>query len=119
MVSIVTLKCMNPVLSLYDRHTFDILISWLFVCNCCWNTRVERIYDDINDSITRRSIPVDFRLNKLALVVSRVTALMGILVCIHSLKFLHYSMNVCLSVSVPLSLILVYPPFSFFVLFYF
>ncbi|XP_057422591.1 callose synthase 9 [Lotus japonicus] len=40
---------------------------------------VERIYDDINDSITRRSIPVDFRLNKLALVVSRVTALMGIL----------------------------------------
>ncbi|XP_061343058.1 callose synthase 9 [Gastrolobium bilobum] len=40
---------------------------------------VERIYDDINASITKKSIHVDFQLNKLALVISRVTALMGIL----------------------------------------
>ncbi|XP_058774433.1 callose synthase 9-like [Vicia villosa] len=40
---------------------------------------VERIYDDINASITKRSIPRDFRLNKLAVVISRITALMGIL----------------------------------------
>ncbi|WJX21764.1 Callose synthase 9 [Trifolium repens] len=40
---------------------------------------VERIYDDINASITKRSIHVDFRLNKLAVVISRITALMGIL----------------------------------------
>ncbi|KAL5140393.1 Callose synthase 9 [Glycine soja] len=37
---------------------------------------VERIYDDINASITKRSIHVDFQLNKLALVITRVTALM-------------------------------------------
>ncbi|CAJ2631142.1 unnamed protein product [Trifolium pratense] len=40
---------------------------------------VERVYDDINASITKRSIHVDFRLNKLAVVISRITALMGIL----------------------------------------
>ncbi|WJX15530.1 Callose synthase 9 [Trifolium repens] len=40
---------------------------------------VERIYDDINASIAKRSIPRDFRLNKLAVVISRITALMGIL----------------------------------------
>ncbi|KAL5066658.1 hypothetical protein RYX36_017545 [Vicia faba] len=40
---------------------------------------VERIYDDIDASITKRSIPRDFRLNKLAVVISRITALMGIL----------------------------------------
>ncbi|TKY50586.1 Callose synthase 9 [Spatholobus suberectus] len=40
---------------------------------------VERIYDDINASITKRNIHIDFQLNKLALVISRVTALMGIL----------------------------------------
>ncbi|KAL2323845.1 hypothetical protein Fmac_022903 [Flemingia macrophylla] len=40
---------------------------------------VERIYIDINESITKRSITTDLRLNKLPLVISRVTALMGIL----------------------------------------
>ncbi|XP_027367139.1 callose synthase 9 isoform X2 [Abrus precatorius] len=40
---------------------------------------VERIYDDINAIITKRNIHVDFQLSKLALVISRVTALMGIL----------------------------------------
>ncbi|QCE05705.1 callose synthase [Vigna unguiculata] len=40
---------------------------------------VERIYEDINSSITKRSIHLDINLNKLALVISRVTALMGIL----------------------------------------
>ncbi|ESW14638.1 hypothetical protein PHAVU_007G004900 [Phaseolus vulgaris] len=40
---------------------------------------VERIYDDINSSITKRSIHLDINLHKLALVISRVTALMGIL----------------------------------------
>ncbi|KAH1192263.1 Callose synthase 9 [Glycine max] len=41
--------------------------------------KVERIYDDINASITKRSIDGDFKLSKLAVVISRVTALMGIL----------------------------------------
>ncbi|XP_024020738.1 callose synthase 9 isoform X2 [Morus notabilis] len=40
---------------------------------------VERIYEDIYASIAKRSIHVDFQLNKLALVISRVFALMGIL----------------------------------------
>ncbi|KAI4307526.1 hypothetical protein L6164_030703 [Bauhinia variegata] len=40
---------------------------------------VERIYEDINASITKRNIHADFQLNKLPLVISRVTALMGIL----------------------------------------
>ncbi|XP_059430070.1 callose synthase 9 [Corylus avellana] len=40
---------------------------------------VERIYEDINVSIERKSIHVDFDLSKLPLVISRVTALMGLL----------------------------------------
>ncbi|KAF3452614.1 hypothetical protein FNV43_RR03047 [Rhamnella rubrinervis] len=40
---------------------------------------VERLYGDIDASIKNKSIHVDFRLNKLPLVISRVTALMGIL----------------------------------------
>lgn len=40
---------------------------------------VERIYDDIHASIGNRSIHIDFQLNKLSLVISRVFALMGIL----------------------------------------
>lgn len=42
--------------------------------------RVERIYEDIKASREKRSIHVDFQLSKLPLVISRVTALMGILV---------------------------------------
>ncbi|KAK4266518.1 hypothetical protein QN277_027422 [Acacia crassicarpa] len=40
---------------------------------------VERVYDDINASITKKGISVDFQLNKLPLLISRVSALMGIL----------------------------------------
>ncbi|KAJ9153386.1 hypothetical protein P3X46_026831 [Hevea brasiliensis] len=40
---------------------------------------VERVYGDIQASIEKRSIQDDFQLNKLHLVISRVTALMGIL----------------------------------------
>ncbi|XP_047329980.1 callose synthase 9-like isoform X2 [Impatiens glandulifera] len=40
---------------------------------------IERIYDDIQSSVVNRSIPVDFQLSKLPLVISRITALMGIL----------------------------------------
>ncbi|OMP02607.1 Glycosyl transferase, family 48 [Corchorus capsularis] len=40
---------------------------------------VERIYEGIEDSIQKKSIHVDFQLNKLQLVISRVTALLGIL----------------------------------------
>ncbi|KAK4380701.1 hypothetical protein RND71_002563 [Anisodus tanguticus] len=40
---------------------------------------VERIYEDIRESITKRSINVDVELNKLSLVIQKVTALMGIL----------------------------------------
>ncbi|XP_071742690.1 callose synthase 9 [Rutidosis leptorrhynchoides] len=40
---------------------------------------VERIYEDIKGSIARRSIPYDFQLKKLALVIQKVTALTGIL----------------------------------------
>lgn len=44
--------------------------------------RVERLYEDIRGSIVKKNIQADFQLNKLPLVISRVTALMGILVCI-------------------------------------
>ncbi|WMV06849.1 hypothetical protein MTR67_000234 [Solanum verrucosum] len=40
---------------------------------------VERIYEDIRGSITKRSINVDIDMNKLPLVIQKVTALMGIL----------------------------------------
>ncbi|KAK1589242.1 hypothetical protein Q3G72_031874 [Acer saccharum] len=40
---------------------------------------VERIYEDINVNIEKSSIHVGFQLNKLPLVISRITALMGIL----------------------------------------
>ncbi|XP_057953714.1 callose synthase 9 isoform X2 [Malania oleifera] len=40
---------------------------------------VERIYADIGDSIGKKNIHVDFQLSKLPFVISRVTALMGIL----------------------------------------
>ncbi|KAM3740911.1 hypothetical protein ACB098_08G135300 [Castanea mollissima] len=40
---------------------------------------VERIYADIQKSIEDRNIHIDFQLNKLPLVISRVTALTGIL----------------------------------------
>jgi callose synthase len=73
----------GTIFPLYDELCIDILTYvLLLICNCCCCTRVERIYDDINASATKRSIHVDFRLNKLAVVISRITALMGILVCI-------------------------------------
>ncbi|CAB4281726.1 unnamed protein product [Prunus armeniaca] len=40
---------------------------------------VEQVYKDIHESIAKKSIHADFELNKLPLVISRVTALMGIL----------------------------------------
>ncbi|KAJ4834525.1 Callose synthase 9 [Turnera subulata] len=40
---------------------------------------VERIYEDIESSIRKRNIHVDFQLNKLSLVITRVTALLGVL----------------------------------------
>ncbi|CAL0316284.1 unnamed protein product [Lupinus luteus] len=40
---------------------------------------VERVYDDINSCITKKSSHSDFQLSNLALVISRITALMGIL----------------------------------------
>ncbi|KAG2272664.1 hypothetical protein Bca52824_067219 [Brassica carinata] len=40
---------------------------------------VERIYEDIQASIKNRKIHNDFQLNKLSLVITRVTALLGIL----------------------------------------
>ncbi|BFG33465.1 hypothetical protein CerSpe_197390 [Prunus speciosa] len=40
---------------------------------------VEQVYKDIHESIAKKSIHVDFQMNKLPLVISRVTALMGIL----------------------------------------
>ncbi|KAF3549214.1 hypothetical protein DY000_02003761 [Brassica cretica] len=41
---------------------------------------VERIYEDIDTSIKNRKIHHNFQLNKLSLVITRVTALLGILV---------------------------------------
>lgn len=40
---------------------------------------VERIYEDIEESIVNGSIRIDFQLNKLPLVIQKVTALLGIL----------------------------------------
>lgn len=53
----------------------------LIVC-ISYLVRVERIYEDIQVSNGKKSIQDDFQLSKLPLVISRVTALMGILVCI-------------------------------------
>ncbi|XP_074321394.1 callose synthase 9-like [Silene latifolia] len=40
---------------------------------------VERVYEDIEAIIAKKSIHVDFELNKLSLVIQKVTALMGVL----------------------------------------
>lgn len=48
--------------------------------NCLNFVRVERIFEDLQGSITKKSIIEDFQLNKLPLVITRITALMGILV---------------------------------------
>nr|GEW97383.1 callose synthase 9 [Tanacetum cinerariifolium] len=40
---------------------------------------VERIYEDINGSVVKRTIHSDFQLRKLALVIQKITALTGIL----------------------------------------
>ncbi|KAL5196222.1 Callose synthase 9 [Glycine soja] len=75
-------------LLLMPRNSGDLpLVQWplfLLASKMMWEGSgkyklVERIYDDINASITKRSIDGDFKLSKLAVVISRVTALMGIL----------------------------------------
>lgn len=43
--------------------------------------RVETIYDEINERIRKKSIQTDFKLSKLGVVMSRISALTGILVC--------------------------------------
>ena len=58
----------------------------IFITLC----RVERIYDDIRQSIAKKDVQVDFRLNKLPLVITRVTALTGILVYFQQLCFLGF-----------------------------
>ncbi|KAL5140392.1 Callose synthase 9 [Glycine soja] len=69
-------------LLLMPKNSGDLpLVQWplfLLASKMMWegSGKVERIYDDINASITKRSIHVDFQLNKLALVITRVTALM-------------------------------------------
>lgn len=40
---------------------------------------VERVYDDIEASIKKRNIYTDFQMNKLSLVIQKVTVLMGVL----------------------------------------
>lgn len=47
-----------------------------------FNIRVERIYEDVRESIVNKSIHNNFQLEKLPLVIQKVTALMGVLVCI-------------------------------------
>lgn len=39
--------------------------------------RVDRLYEDIQESIAKKRIHVDFELSKLPLVISRLTALLG------------------------------------------
>lgn len=52
----------------------------MFFAFFLYYVRVERVYEDIRGSIAKRSINVDVELNKLPLVIQKVTALMGILV---------------------------------------
>lgn len=56
-----------------------IIISYAFMDNRLYN-RVERIFREINNSILEGSLVVTLSLQKLPLVVSRFTALTGLLV---------------------------------------
>lgn len=38
------------------------------------------MYEDIEECVAKKSIHVDFELNKMSLVIQKVTALMGVLV---------------------------------------
>lgn len=40
------------------------------------------MYEDIEASIAKKSIHIDFELSKMSLVIQKVTALMGVLVCV-------------------------------------
>ena len=51
---------------------------------CFCDVRVERVFEDIQTSIRKRSIYVEFELNKLPLVIQKLTALMGVLVSLSS-----------------------------------
>lgn len=43
--------------------------------------RVKKIYDNIENSIKEKRLQMDFRLSNLQFVMSRISALTGILVC--------------------------------------
>lgn len=58
-------------------HTIKLILTEILEAE--GRTWVERIYEDIQESIQKKSIHLDFQLNKLPLVISRLTALTGIL----------------------------------------
>ena len=64
----------------WNRRLCFVTISFCF--------RVERVYEDIQRSIEDRKIHVNFHLSKLPLVISRVTALTGILVRINDIIYI-------------------------------
>lgn len=57
-------------------------ISCLLTIDCCFCNRVERIFLEISNSIEQGSLAITLNLKKLQLVVSRFTALTGLLVCL-------------------------------------
>lgn len=61
-----------PSLSFFLLETFAAFIL-LF--------RVKKIYDNIENSIKEKRLQMDFRLSNLQFVMSRISALTGILVC--------------------------------------
>lgn len=63
-----------------NEHRNQKVCTVIFYC-----FRVEKIYEAIHASIEKKNIHVDFDLSKLPLVISRVTALMGLLVRISNL----------------------------------
>lgn len=60
----------------------QLMISWCYpiVCSCLSEYRVERVFREINGSISEGSLVITLSLKKLPVVLSRFTALTGLLV---------------------------------------
>jgi len=66
--------------------------------------RVERIFREINNSIVEGSLVLTLSLKKLPVVLSRLTALSGLLViCLFTTIFVNLNLNIFVSVYIELS----------------
>jgi hypothetical protein len=77
----VTLVVVRLLYVLYNYVYVHIYLFLCFIGNLLYD-RVERIYREITNSIQEGSLVITLSLQKIPMVVSRFTALTGLLVCV-------------------------------------